>query len=422
MSDSRRPRRVIYLSYDGLAEPLGRSQVLPYVEALAALGHEMELVTFEKPGSPLAFRETLAPRVRWTALRYHRTPTVPATAFDMTQGALLVALGGLALRADLVHVRSYVPGLTALPWSRLSGTPLLFDTRGLWPDEKVESGSWSRESRIYASAKRVERELFRRADAITVLTRSFHRYLRDEYPFRGEIRAPIHVIPTCVDLDRFHPDAPADPDLERDLGGSRVLAYGGSLGGFYLAEEMARFYLAWRTFEKPARFLVLSTQDPASIRRVLAASGCEHELVHRAASREQMPRFLRCAHAVVGIDRRGFGGRGAAPTKLGEALACGLPVAMTESGDVRSVLSDSAVGTLIETTDGPALERHARRLSELANHPETSRRAVAVARRWFSLEAGAHAYDRLYAALPRRRSEQLAPIGDADWPPEPERT
>ena len=42
---------VLYLSYDGALDPLGQSQVVPYVTGLASLGFRMCLVSFEKPES-----------------------------------------------------------------------------------------------------------------------------------------------------------------------------------------------------------------------------------------------------------------------------------------------------------------------------------------------------------------------------------
>ena len=38
----------LYVSYDGALDPLGRSQVVPYLEGLAARGWRFDLVTFEK--------------------------------------------------------------------------------------------------------------------------------------------------------------------------------------------------------------------------------------------------------------------------------------------------------------------------------------------------------------------------------------
>ena len=40
--------KVLYLSYDGLTDPLGQSQVLPYIIGLGAKGFEFIIISFEK--------------------------------------------------------------------------------------------------------------------------------------------------------------------------------------------------------------------------------------------------------------------------------------------------------------------------------------------------------------------------------------
>ena len=40
---------VLYISYDGLMEPLGQSQVLRYLEGLS-LNHKIWIISFEKEG------------------------------------------------------------------------------------------------------------------------------------------------------------------------------------------------------------------------------------------------------------------------------------------------------------------------------------------------------------------------------------
>lgn len=391
-------RRVVYVSYNGMHEPLGRSQVLPYLRGLAARGHRFDLISFEKPGAPLCFREPLEPGIAWTALRYHARPSVPGTAFDMLQGLAATSLMSILAGADFVHVRSYVPAATVLPFVRATRTPLLFDMRGLWADEKREDGTWAARPRLYAATKRIERALLENVSAISVLTHSMQRYFREEYPHRAKIRAPIHVIPTCTDLERFRPDVLPDPSISAATRGAVVLAYVGSISGRYLPEDMARFYLAFRReLSQPARFLVLSRQDPAPIRAVLAAAGCAEELVHATAAYEDVPRYLRCAHAGVFFYRPSFGQRGCAPTKLGELLAAGVPCVGNDIGDVARVLAAGEAGVALTDLSDSALEAAARALVEIIRRPGTARACRALAERWFSLPAAIDAYDAIYS-------------------------
>ena len=407
--------RVVYISYDGMAEQLGQSQVLPYVRGLAAMGHTFELLSFEKAPEPLRFREPIAQGIRWTSLRYHRTPTVPATSFDLMQGQATLALLDTISGAELIHVRSYVPCLMALPWAKLRGRPLLFDTRGTWPDQKVAAGTWSAEGGLYRGTKRIERVLFRSASVITTLTNAYLDYLRHDYPYASEIRSPIVVIPTCVDLERFSVDGQATlPDTT-----VKTLVYAGSLGGVYLDEAIGRFYLAWRRHSLASRLLIVSKQPPEAIRAQLAAAGAAAELVHRSATHDEVPGLLRSADAAVSLIGEGFGFVGSAPTKIGEILAVGLPVAATPLGDLVQLLDHSEAGVIVRALDDHTIDKAAQRLLALAGMKSTRNTARKLAERWYSLERAVESYDQIYREMSKRRPHPVIPsrsATDLRWP------
>ena len=85
---------VLYISYDGMLEPLGQSQVLGYLERLA-VGRAIHLVSFEKPAdwADIAKRDQVVARIRaagihWHPRRYHKRPSALATAYDIVVGTL----------------------------------------------------------------------------------------------------------------------------------------------------------------------------------------------------------------------------------------------------------------------------------------------------------------------------------------------
>ena len=75
---------VLYISYDGMLEPLGQSQVLAYLRHLAS-NRTIHLISFEKreDWSNMVERERLtrdiaAAGISWHPIRYHKRPTVLA--------------------------------------------------------------------------------------------------------------------------------------------------------------------------------------------------------------------------------------------------------------------------------------------------------------------------------------------------------
>jgi len=167
---------VLYISYDGLLEPLGESQVVTYVERLAS-EFDISLLSFEKPSDlsdrdrVVAMAERLSGRgIKWLRCKYHKHPAVLSTAWDVLRGIVGARGDCRSRRVRIIHARSYVPSLMAIRARAVSGARFLFDTRGFWVDEKVQAGHWTAGGTLARSGKFWERRFFRSADAIVSLT------------------------------------------------------------------------------------------------------------------------------------------------------------------------------------------------------------------------------------------------------------
>ena len=168
--------QVLYITYDGLLEPLGQSQVLAYMEKLAP-EWPVHILSFEKSKDRddeprmAAMRARLrAAGIGWTPLAYHKSPSAPATAYDIAVGTLVALRLVLRLKVKIVHARSYVPALVALAVKRVAGVKFLFDMRGFWADERVDGGLWPKNGRLYRIAKDLERRFLEAADHVVTLT------------------------------------------------------------------------------------------------------------------------------------------------------------------------------------------------------------------------------------------------------------
>jgi hypothetical protein len=123
---------VLYISYDGMLEPLGQSQVLAYLKRLAA-DRPIHLISFEKADdwANTTERERIpqgiaAAGIIWHPLRYHKRPTAVATAWNIACGITLGHCLFLRYRLAIVHARSYVPAVMALALKRLTVVKFLF--------------------------------------------------------------------------------------------------------------------------------------------------------------------------------------------------------------------------------------------------------------------------------------------------------
>lgn len=389
---------VLYLSYSGMLEPLGQSQVLAYQERLVR-DNPVHIVSFERPEDwrDVERREAVAERMRsagivWHPQRYHRKLSLLATLWDIIVGAVvglrLVRRYGL----DIVHARSYVPSVMALVIKRMTGAKYVFDMRGFWADERVDAGLWSRDGRMYRVAKRFERCFLLGADHVVSLTHAAVRVMRGFDYLRGGLPA-VTVIPTCADLTRFAPST-----ARRD---GFVLGYVGSARTWYLFDAAVACFAQLLRVRPEARWLILNRNEHDYIRERIVAVGVPMAAVEiRSVEHAEVPAQMARMHAGVFFIKPLFSKQASAPTKLAEFLGCGIPcLGNAGVGDMAGILESERVGIALEEFDSDSLDRGIQALIALATAPDTQARCVEAANRYFSLEEGVARYRSVYHSL-----------------------
>lgn len=390
--------RVIYVSYDGMLEPLGQSQVLAYLEKLR-VAYDFHIVSFEKKadradaGKVAAMRRRLAAAgIGWTMRSYHKRPSALATAWDILVGMVAVLWLTVRRRAAIAHARSYVPALMVLPAKRLTRIKFLFDIRGFWADERVDGGLWPRDGALYRVTKNLERRFFLAADHVVTLTEASKAVIA-EFPYLKD-KPPITVIPTCADLDRFALRAAPPPE-------PFTFGYVGSIGTWYLFDETMRFFRALLVHEPEARFLIVNRHEHALIRATAEKFSVDPaRLTILAAEHRDVPGQVRQMHAAAALIKPCFSKIASAPTKLAEYLGCGVPcLGNAGVGDMERIVEGMRAGVLLREFSDAAMDQAASRLVAIARDPDTAAVCRKVAVSVFSLDAGVTAYDHIFREL-----------------------
>lgn len=389
-----------------------QTQVLPYLRELVAGRIEVFLLTFEprlaewKPEEVERARKGLADEgIRWFHLPYHKRPSVPATAYDIAQGARVAARLARRYKIDVLHARAHVPLAMALLARRLVKCKLIFDIRGLMAEEYADAGVWTEKSAPFRAVKRLERAGIRKADQLVVLTKRMRALLVERGLKSAEA---IEVIPCCVDFARFD-ESTAIEDAAADAKRFEVV-YAGSVTGLYLLEEMGRFFLEIRA-RRPDAFLRIMTQSSkeAARERLLSVGLKTEDFWVGAVKPASVPAYLKGARLGLSFRKQTFSQIAASPTKVPEYLAAGLPVVCNAGvGDTDELLHDERVGVVVESLTDEALAAAAEKALALTDEPSMETRCLEAARKHFDLsKVGGARYRNLY----RRLEEQEGTSG-----------
>ena len=354
---------VLYLSYDGLTDPLGESQILPYVIGLSNYGYNMHIVSFEKqvgnPSIDKIKRDLLSQGIQWTYFKYHKRPPVLSTIYDvflLYRFVKKITFG----RQYIIHCRSYITALVGLLMKRKLGHGFIFDMRGFWADERVDGKIWSLNNPmiglVFRFFKRKEKEFIRHADRVLTLT-----YKSKEIIHSWGLKSPekIDVIPTCVDRDHFNKQKILQSEIARlqnNYGiesNDFVLGYVGSLGTWYMLEEMLQFWWVLKSKAPGAKFLIVTKDDPEIIRIKCAELNVSvNDIIITPASRSDIPALIYLCNWSIFFIQPYFSKAASAPTKLAEIINMGVPVLCNKGvGDINYFFNKYDLGYAIRKLD-----------------------------------------------------------------------
>ncbi|MDP2923743.1 MAG: glycosyltransferase [Candidatus Omnitrophota bacterium] len=395
--------KILYISYDGATDPLGQSQILPYLKKLTRDDIEFILVTYDKieyrsKNIFKALRDELSNSgIRWVSLNYHKEPKVLAKLYDISLGIIACAILLKKNKITIIHGRSFVGAFIAMVLKRLFKVKFLLDYRGLWADERVDGGLWLKDSLLFKLSKYIEKMLLLNADEVTVLTKRARETI-DNFSYISN-RLKIQVIPTCVDLERFKPNVIGKVIQPNN---KLTMIYVGSLGTWYMLNEMIDFFIELRKVFVNSHFSFLTPTKPELIEgamKIKSVSPLCYSI--KSVSYNEISYWLSEADLSIFFINPFFSKISSCPTKLGESLACGLPVIINSGiGDCDEIVKENKVGVIVERFSQEAYKKAIFELRGLLqNRIDLGLRCRRAAETRLSLEKGVELYRQIYKRL-----------------------
>ena len=379
-------------------EPLGRSQILAYLSRLSD-EYQFTIVSFEKPEDLNNSHDVKALKqecesygINWQPKCYHHKPRLLATLWDLSALIYYTWSHSYSNKAQLVHCRSYIPAIAAWLVSKTTKVPFVFDMRALWPEEMIDAGRLERDSIIHQMLVWVESKLLKDAAHVVSLTQAAVDYLKMQQPFLENQK--FSVITTCVDLEKFKLNTAANKP-------EKIGTMGTVISGWYHLDWL---FLSLKTQLKrdSNSKLKIVTRDSEEILREMASKYDlqQSKLEIMSSSPNDIAKNISDLKAGLLYFTAGVSKLGSAPTRMGEFLACGIPVIGNRGvGDMASLIEKYRVGVVIEDGSQKSIDQALDNLDELYTDKELSKRCRYAAEEYFSADNGADKYRKIYKAI-----------------------
>jgi glycosyltransferase involved in cell wall biosynthesis len=271
--------------------------------------------------------------------------------YVLAQGRLAQRLS----RVDAVYMRAHPAALPASLWCLLRGKPVIQEVNGR-PDDLVITYPWLRW--FSWPLKASYRWQMKWAAQVITVTEGLRLWASAE---SGHAR--VSLVPNGANTDLFRPDGERPADL------GTYIAFVGGL-------------VAWHGV--PTMLAAIEEPDwPAGVRLVVVGDGVERERLRAAKDHPRLvwlgrkpysdiPTVLRGAIGALCVieDPDGRSSTGVAPLKLFEAMACGVPVIVTDLPFQGDVVRNERAGIVIPVADPRAL---AKAVAQLYSEQEEAR-------------------------------------------------
>ncbi|MFI5203009.1 MAG: glycosyltransferase [Flavobacteriales bacterium] len=398
----------IFLSYDGLCDPLGASQILPYLCGLAKTKrYHIHIVSAEKPHANRAQAQGIC--------NQHGISWHPVTFRSKIKGFSawrnLKSVKRMAQRVNnefpiqIVHARSLPMAIIAAQITRNKRAKVVFDMRGFWVNERSEGGIWNLKNpvynRMYKKMLIAENKLLINAHSVVTLTHEAKKHILSS---NSEVNSgKIRVVPCAVDLTLFDgPELRAQRTKLREKYGFTnqfVVTYSGSLGTWYMLDEMMLFFSMLKEKNPNAVFNIISKDTAYNVQQLENKYHLPAGSVRiQSANRAEMPEALICSDIGLFFIRPTFAKKGSSPTKLAEFLALGIPVISNKGiGDMDEQFYSHQLGFLLNIFSNEELQRA---ITFTQNLNEFSiENCIDFARSFYSLDKAVDTYQSIYNQL-----------------------
>lgn len=394
-----------------MTDPLGQSQVLPYLVGLSKEGYQFTLISCEKEERFNKYKNTIKEicsdnNIDWRPIFYTKKPPVFSTVWDIIKLNIRAKKLHQRKQFHLIHCRSYIPSLIGLAFKQKYGVKFIFDMRGFWADERVDGNLWKLKNPlfkwIYNYFKQKEKLFLQYSDKVISLTQNGKQEMLN-WNIPNLTSEKIIVIPCAADYELFELVTPEKrTQSKKNLGFSDnqfVLSYIGSIGTWYMLDEMLLFFKCLKTKISSAKFLIITPDNENFILNKAERIGLiQEDFKIMFSERKKLPSNVHASDFSIFFIKPAYSKKSSSPTKMGELMAMGIPLICNNNvGDVEEIINTTGGGFCITEMNEANFTKIVDSLEQFADFIGSHVREKS--RDYYDLQKGLNLYISVYKEL-----------------------
>ena len=274
--------------------------------------------------------------------------------------------------------------------------------RGFWADEKIDGGTWGKNSLIYRITKKIEKKLILNASEIIILTKKGANVLKSFNYYNDKIS--VSVISTCVDLKKFKLISRDNDYFNLNSNSKITLGYLGSVRLWYRFDIVLNYFSLLIKIYPKSILNIINKDDHIYIKKLLSKANIPLDsVILEKSEHDEIASKIKKIDVGIFFLNPSFSKQASNPTKMGEFLASGIPcITNTGIGDVEFLITENKCGYLLDNINNKIDIKFVKNsLNEIFNK-KIYDNCRYVAEKYLSLDVATKKIDFIYDKISRK--------------------
>jgi glycosyltransferase involved in cell wall biosynthesis len=250
----------------------------------------------------------------------------------------------------------------------------IFDCRGLWADERIDNKSWQRNkffyNLLYIFFKYLEKLYLQKSDFTIVLTYKIKYFFLKNYNLN---KKKLIVLPCVANFDKYKILNDKKiiylKRIYKLSGNDLIIGYFGSISNIYMPNEMIDLFLFSKKYFKNPKIIFFSDNFDYLHKHVDNFKNLKTEDYSLFSPKEKdLCKYYNLCDLTLCFVVNSFARKASSPTKIGESLACGIPVLCNKNvGDIDKIIPKIYKNGLVNSNKKNEIKKLSKNLKQFKN-------------------------------------------------------